>query len=48
MLRGTALGSLLGVLPGGGSLLSSFAAYTLEKKTVNNNTFDVYMCCLPL
>jgi len=33
VLRGTALGSILGVLPGGGALLSSFAAYTLEKKT---------------
>jgi TctA family transporter len=32
VLRGTALGSTLGVLPGGGALLSSFAAYTLEKK----------------
>lgn len=32
VLRGTALGSILGVLPGGGALLSSFAAYTLEKK----------------
>jgi putative tricarboxylic transport membrane protein len=32
VLRGTALGSLLGVLPGGGALLSSFAAYTMEKK----------------
>ena len=32
VLRGTALGSLLGVLPGGGALLASFAAYTLEKK----------------
>ncbi|MGE0154227.1 MAG: tripartite tricarboxylate transporter permease [Reyranellaceae bacterium] len=31
-LRGTALGSLLGVLPGGGAMLSSFAAYVLEKK----------------
>jgi TctA family transporter len=31
-LRGTALGSTLGVLPGGGSVLSAFAAYTLEKK----------------
>src|SRR5204863_6667476 len=30
--RGTALGSLLGVLPGGGALLASFAAYTVEKK----------------
>ena len=32
VLRGTSLGSLLGVLPGGGALLSSFASYTLEKK----------------
>ena len=32
VLRGTALGSMLGVLPGGGALLSSFAAYTVEKK----------------
>ena len=33
VLRGTSLGSILGVLPGGGALLASFAAYTLEKKT---------------
>jgi TctA family transporter len=32
VLRGTALGSILGVLPGGGATLSSFAAYTVEKK----------------
>src|SRR6202035_2983475 len=32
ILRGTFLGSLLGILPGGGALLASFAAYTLEKK----------------
>ncbi|MDM0045456.1 tripartite tricarboxylate transporter permease [Variovorax dokdonensis] len=32
VLRGTALGCTLGILPGGGSLLSSFASYTLEKK----------------
>ena len=32
ILRGTALGSLLGILPGGGAILSSFASYTLEKK----------------
>jgi TctA family transporter len=30
--RGTLLGSLLGILPGGGALLAAFAAYTLEKK----------------
>ncbi|WP_219216081.1 tripartite tricarboxylate transporter permease [Variovorax boronicumulans] len=32
VLRGTALGSALGILPGGGALLSAFAAYTIEKK----------------
>ncbi|MEN9688187.1 MAG: hypothetical protein RI998_184 [Pseudomonadota bacterium] len=32
VLRGTVLGSVLGVLPGGGAVLASFAAYTLEKK----------------
>ena len=30
--RGTVLGSLMGVLPGGGAMLSSFASYALEKK----------------
>jgi len=33
ILRGTALGSILGLLPGGGATLASFAAYALEKKT---------------
>ena len=32
IVRGTALGSMLGILPGGGSVLSAFASYTLEKK----------------
>ncbi|PWC16426.1 tripartite tricarboxylate transporter permease [Brenneria corticis] len=32
ILRGTLLGAILGVLPGGGALLAAFAAYTLEKK----------------
>jgi TctA family transporter len=32
IMRGTALGSFLGILPGGGALLASFGAYTLEKK----------------
>ena len=36
VLRGTALGSILGVLPGGGALLAAFAAYTLEKKITRN------------
>jgi len=31
-VRGTAMGSFLGILPGGGAVLSSFASYTLEKK----------------
>ena len=32
ILRGTALGSVLGILPGGGAMLASFGAYSLEKK----------------
>src|SRR6187431_2095070 len=32
VLRGTALGSLLGILPGGGHILSSFASYSAEKR----------------
>jgi putative tricarboxylic transport membrane protein len=32
VLRGSAIGSMLGILPGGGATLSSFASYTLEKK----------------
>lgn len=32
IVRGTILGSLLGVLPGGGNIIASFAAYGLEKK----------------
>jgi len=31
-LRGTGIGSLLGILPGGGAVLASFASYTVEKK----------------
>jgi putative tricarboxylic transport membrane protein len=30
--RGTVLGSILGILPGGGAVIASFAAYTFEKK----------------
>jgi putative tricarboxylic transport membrane protein len=33
VLRGTALGAMLGILPGGGSIIAAFSAYTLEKKT---------------
>ena len=36
ILRGTFLGSALGILPGGGALLASFGAYTLEKKVSRN------------
>src|SRR2546423_1766636 len=36
VLRGTLLGSLLGILPGGGAVLASFASYTLEKKVAKD------------
>ena len=36
VLRGTALGSLLGVLPGGGHILSAFASYSAEKRLSKN------------
>jgi putative tricarboxylic transport membrane protein len=36
VLRGTSLGSVLGVLPGGGATLSAFAAYVLEKKVAKD------------
>ena len=36
-MRGTMIGSMLGTLPGGGALLSSFAAYNLEKKISKNS-----------
>lgn len=32
IVRGTGLGSLLGILPGGGAMLASFASYSIEKK----------------
>jgi putative tricarboxylic transport membrane protein len=32
VIRGTALGSLFGIIPGGGAIISSFASYTLEKR----------------
>ncbi|MGE0061475.1 MAG: tripartite tricarboxylate transporter permease [Xanthobacteraceae bacterium] len=34
--RGTILGSLLGILPGGGAVVASFAAYTFEKRISKN------------
>ncbi|MFL4994213.1 MAG: tripartite tricarboxylate transporter permease [Microvirga sp.] len=36
VLRGTALGSALGILPGGGAALASFGAYALEKRVSRN------------
>lgn len=36
VLRGTGLGALLGVLPGGGATLGAFSAYMLEKKISRN------------
>jgi TctA family transporter len=36
VLRGTGLGSLLGILPGGGAVLAAFASYTLEKKVAKD------------
>jgi len=32
IMRGTALGSILGILPGNGAVLAPFASYTIEKK----------------
>jgi len=32
ILRGTGIGSILGILPGGGAMLAAFAAYAVEKK----------------
>src|SRR2546423_12964305 len=34
--RGTILGSILGILPGGGAVIAAFAAYTFEKKISKN------------
>ncbi|MFZ0139757.1 MAG: tripartite tricarboxylate transporter permease [Aeromicrobium sp.] len=36
VLRGTAMGSGLGVLPGGGHVLAAFTSYSLEKKLSKN------------
>jgi TctA family transporter len=36
ILRGTVLGSALGILPGGGAMLASFASYSIEKKISPN------------
>ena len=36
VIRGTVLGSVLGILPGGGAILSSFASYALEKRIASD------------
>lgn len=36
ILRATGLGSVLGILPGGGHVLAAFASYSLEKKLSKN------------
>jgi TctA family transporter len=36
VFRGTALGAVLGILPGGGHVLSSFASYSVEKRLARN------------
>src|SRR6185369_12945832 len=36
VLRGTGIGSILGLLPGGGAMLSSFASYAVEKKVAKD------------
>ena len=36
VLRGTGLGSFLGLLPGGGAMLASFASYAIEKKVAKD------------
>ena len=36
VLRGTGIGSFLGILPGGGALLSAFVSYNVEKKLSPN------------
>jgi putative tricarboxylic transport membrane protein len=37
VLRGTVIGSALGILPGGGAMLASFASYSIEKKISKNS-----------
>ncbi len=36
MLRGTGIGSILGILPGGGAILASFASYAIEKRVAKD------------
>ncbi|WP_323042557.1 tripartite tricarboxylate transporter permease [Gemmobacter sp.] len=36
VVRGTGIGSVLGILPGGGAVLAAFASYTVEKRLSKN------------
>jgi len=36
ILRGTGIGSVMGILPGGGAIVATFAAYSFEKKLSKN------------
>jgi TctA family transporter len=38
VLRGTGIGSVLGILPGGGAMLSAFASYAVEKKLAKDSS----------
>jgi TctA family transporter len=38
IVRGTGIGSILGILPGGGALLGSFAAYAVEKRLAKESS----------
>jgi TctA family transporter len=38
VLRGTALGSVLGILPGGGAAVASFASYSVEKNVARDRS----------
>jgi len=37
-IRGTTIGSILGLLPGGGAVLSSFASYAVEKRVAKDSS----------
>jgi putative tricarboxylic transport membrane protein len=37
VLRGTGIGAMLGILPGGGAMLASFVSYSIEKKVSKNS-----------
>ncbi len=42
IMRGTLIGSFLGILPGGGALLSSFAAYAIEKNVTGDKSREKF------